>query len=127
MSWAWAGSGRFPELDCVHCMERAGQMIWAALLHFPDENLTESRHGECCCVLTNGLTNGRCQEGAGGWRGSHFSPWEHFRKKKKKLRAAKRSLSLWPLKASFNLTRRTFLFFVRSYFIFYLIGTVNYQ
>lgn len=94
-------------------------MIWAALLHFPDENLTESRHGECCCVLTNGLTNGRCQEGAGGWRGSHFSPWEHFRKKKEKAKGCKKILKPMASESFIQFNQKDIFIFCQE--LFYIL------
>lgn len=54
-------------LGSVHCKEVAVQVTLDSFLRFPDENLTKSRHFGYCCVLTNGLTNGRWEEGAGGW------------------------------------------------------------
>ena len=94
-------------------------MTLTALLCFPDENLTKSRHFGDCCVLTSGLTNGRREEGVGRWERGWFFPWEYFRPKAKGYKVISECV------ASLDLTGR--LLFIMSSFVFHLICNVNYQ
>lgn len=57
-----------------------GQLwLQTALRYFPDENLTDSRPVGWVCVLTNDLTKGAHEEGAGGWERGQLFPGECLR------------------------------------------------
>lgn len=74
-----AGLCRLGPVRCVGTAVASPRRL--ALLSSPDEKLTESRPTGCGCVLTNGLTNGAHEEGAGGWERGQLFPWEYVRQK----------------------------------------------
>jgi hypothetical protein len=67
-SWGW-----------VLFIVRGQLWWWTALRYSPDENLTDSRSVGWGCVLTNDLTNGTQQEGAGGQERGQLFPGDYFR------------------------------------------------